>query len=87
MAVHDDLAYSLWAEQLLSPQVISDDEIVLILRPSKTVLLATTLVVTCENIQMQTSPKPTTLDPSGKLLDLLSWPDRQQRRMNSHWNI
>ena len=64
--VHEDLAYSLWAEQPSDPQTLSDNEMVLMLRPAEETHVATPLNVTCGTIQIQTSPESTTFDPSGR---------------------
>ena len=64
--VHEDLAYSLWAEQPPTPQTMSDSEMVLMLRPAEAAHVATPLTVTCGKIQIQTNPEPITLDPSGR---------------------
>ena len=41
---------------------------VLTLRPAEAVHVATSLTVTCGKIQIQTSPEPTTFDPSGRTI-------------------
>ena len=67
--VHEDLAYSLWAEQPSAPpQTLSDSEMVLMLRPAEAAHVATPLTVTCGKIQIQTNPEPTTFDPSGRTI-------------------
>ena len=66
ISVHEDLAYSLWAEQPSAPQTLSDNEMVLMLRPAEAAHVATPLPVTCGKIQIQTNPEPTTFDPSGR---------------------
>ena len=45
--VHEDLAYSLWAEQPFASQTMSDSEMVLMLRPAEAAHVATPLTVTC----------------------------------------
>ena len=66
--IHEDLAYSLWAAQPSTPQTVSDSEMVLTLRPAEAEHVATSLTVTCGKIQIQTSPEPTTFDPSGRTI-------------------
>ena len=66
--IHEDLAYSLWAEQPPAPQTMSDSEMVLMLRPAEAVHVATTLTITCGKIQIQANPEPTTFDPSGRTI-------------------
>ena len=58
--VHEDLAYSLWAEQPSASQTMSDSEMVLMLRPAEAAHVTTPLTVTCGKIQIQTNPEPTT---------------------------
>ena len=66
--VHEDLAYSLWAELPPAPQTMSDSEMVLMLRPAEPAHVVTPLTVTCGKIQIQTNPEPTTFDPSGRTI-------------------
>ena len=66
--VHEDLAYSLWAELPPAPQTMSDSEMVLMLRPAEAAHVATPLTVTCGKIQIQTNPDPTTFDPPGRTI-------------------
>ena len=66
--VHEDLAYSLWAEQPSASQTMSDNEMVLMLRPAEAAHVATPLTVTCGKIQIQTNQEPTTFDPSGRTI-------------------
>ena len=66
--VHEDLAYSLWAELPHAPQTMSDSEMVLMLRPAEAAHVTTPLTVTCGKIQIQTNPEPTTFDPSGRTI-------------------
>ena len=53
--VHEDLAYSLWAEQPPAPQASSYNEMVLTLRPAEMADTAPSLIITCGIIQIQTS--------------------------------
>ena len=46
----------------------SDNEMVLLLRPAEAAHIATPLTITCEKLQIQTSPEPTTFDPSGRTI-------------------
>ena len=67
--VHEDLAYSLWAEQPSAPpQTLSDNKMVLMLRPAEAAHVATPLIVACGKIQIQTNPEPITFDPSGRTI-------------------
>ena len=66
--VHEDLAYSLWAEQPPAPQTSNDNEMVLTLRPAETAYTAPSLTITCGKIQIQTSSEPTTFNPSGRTI-------------------
>ena len=66
--VHEDLAYSLWAEQPPASQTLSDNEMVLMLRPAESAHVATSLTVKCGKIQIQTNPEPTTSDLSGRTI-------------------
>ena len=52
----------------LQPRTRSDNEMVLMLRPAEAAHMATPLTVTCGKIQMQTNPKPTTFDLSGRTI-------------------
>ena len=67
-AVQEDLAYSLWAAQPKTSHTTSDNEMVLMLRPAEAAHVATPLTITCGKIQMQSSPEPTTFDPSGRTI-------------------
>ena len=48
--VHEDLAYSLWAEQPSASQTMNDSEMVLMLRPAEAAHVTTPLTVTCGKI-------------------------------------
>ena len=48
--------------------MLSDNEMVLMLRPAESAHVATPLTVTCGKIQIQTNPEPTTFDPSGRTI-------------------
>ena len=85
--VHEDLAYSLWAELPPDPQTMSDSEKVLMLRPAEPAHVVTPLTVTCGKIQIQTNPEPTTFDPSGRTImsaRLLLAIERERRAKDSH---
>ena len=58
LAVHKDLAYSLWAESPPHSHKASDNEMVLMLRPAEIIHMATPLIITCEKLQVQVSPEP-----------------------------
>ena len=66
--VHEDLAYSLWAEQPPAPQSSSDNEMVRTLRPAEVAYTAPSLTITCGKIQFQTSLETTTFNPSGRTI-------------------
>ena len=66
--VYEGLAYSLWAEQPTDPQTLSDSEMVLMLSPADAIHAWTPLTITCGKIQIQSSPQPTTFDPSGRTI-------------------
>ena len=66
--VHEDLAYSLWAEQPSARRTLSDSGMVLMLRPAEVAHLTTPLTITCGKIHIQTNPEPTTFDPNGRTI-------------------
>ena len=68
VSIQDDIAYSVWAEPPPLPQTTSDDEMVLTLRLVEMENIKTPLVVICGKTQIQTSPEPTTFDPTGKTI-------------------
>ena len=51
--VHENLAYSLWAEQPPAPQASSDNEMVLTLRPAETAYTAPSLTITWEKFNFK----------------------------------
>ena len=67
-AIQEDLAYSLWAQPPPTSYTTSDNEMVLMLRPGEAAHVAMSLTITCGKVQMQTSPKPTTFEASGRTI-------------------
>ena len=67
-AVQEEMAYSLWADRSRPSHALSDNEMVLMLRPAEAAHVATPLTIICEKIQMEANPEPTTFDPSGRTI-------------------
>ena len=68
VAVHEDLAYTLWAEPPPTSHFTKDSELVLILWSAEAAHIATLLTITCEKIQVQVSPELIIFDPSGRTI-------------------
>ena len=66
--VHEDLAYSLWAELPPDSHTTIDSEMVLMLQPAEAAHMATPLTCICGKVQEQASHEPSTFDPSGRTI-------------------
>ena len=59
VAVQEVLAYSLWAKPPSTSHSTSDNDMILILRPTEAAHIAIPSTITCGKFQLQASPEPT----------------------------